>query len=380
MLRSLWECERPPVDTEVLLILNSSKTDSEAIRQANRQTYHQAVEWIEAHQDTSLQYHLLNFPDLPPKHAGVGLARKIGMDEAAARFHHCDRLDQGVIICFDADCRCAPNFLVAYARHFAKNPEIAGCSTYFEHPLEGPEQPALYEAAAAYELHLRYHIEALRYIKFPFAHHTVGSSMAVRALTYLRLGGMNRRKAGEDFYFFQKLMMNAPISELTTTTVYPSVRPSHRVPFGTGKAINQILSGEPQTTYPFLAYLDLQMLVTAVQTLTEVPVAGDASFLAPLPSPLAQFLQANDYEEALGEIAENVGDIVQFNKRFWHWFNGFRCMKFLNWVVTSHYRRVPVIKGAAEPCLLERIGNHNQHEHSVPELLRLYRKKQTMRQ
>ncbi len=37
------------------------------------------------------------------------------------------------------------------------------------------------------------------------AYHTIGSSMAVRCSAYAKIGGMNRRKAGEDFIFYTNL-------------------------------------------------------------------------------------------------------------------------------------------------------------------------------
>ena len=86
------------------------------------------------------------------------------------------------------------------------NPRSPGCSIYFEHPLHGPLEPKVYEAIAAYELHLRYYVQALRYAAFPYAHHTIGSSMAVRADAYAKQGGMNKRQAGEDFYFLHKII------------------------------------------------------------------------------------------------------------------------------------------------------------------------------
>jgi hypothetical protein len=42
--------------------------------------------------------------------------------------------------------------------------------------------------------------------RFSYAYHTVGSAMAVKAYQYVKVGGMNRRQAGEDFYFIQKLV------------------------------------------------------------------------------------------------------------------------------------------------------------------------------
>ncbi len=375
-LQSLRDCEPPPSAVEVLLVFNNSENDAEAVRLRNQRTRQSAVQWIEAHSDPQFHCHVLNFPDLPAKHAGVGLARKIGMDEAAARFCRAGQLETGVIICFDADCLCAKNFLIENYRHFAEHLGIAGCSTYFEHPLDGSEYPALCQAAAAYELHLRYYVEALRWAGYPYAYHTVGSAMSVRGSAYLRLGGMNRRKAGEDFYFFQKLMRDAGAIELNTTTVYPSARPSHRVPFGTGKAIRRILAGEPQTTYALQAFLDLQALAAAIQSLEQTPRSLEECFPAGLPAPAAEFLEANRCGSAIREISANVGSLPQFQRRFWRWFDGFRCMKFLNWVSAAHYPKIPAAMAAAEPRLLERVGGREQTPRTLAQLLPLYRNHQ----
>ena len=60
--------------------------------------------------------------------------------------------------------------------------------------------------------------------------------MACRAEAYARMGGMNQREAGEDFYFLQHLAKTAGVGKMEGTVVYPSPRVSHRVPFGTGPA------------------------------------------------------------------------------------------------------------------------------------------------
>ena len=63
---------------------------------------------------------------------------------------------------------------------------------------------------------------------FPYVFHTVGSAMAVKALPYVKAGGMNRKQAGEDFYFIQKLVPSGGYFNLNSTTVYPSPRISFR--------------------------------------------------------------------------------------------------------------------------------------------------------
>jgi len=106
-----------------------------------------------------------------------------------------------MIICFDADCLCDSNYFLAIEEHAEKHPSADGFNIYFEHPCEGTDYPQeIYEGIIQYELHLRYMNQFLRYAGFPFAYHTIGSSFAVRAGTYALQGGMNSRKAGEDFY------------------------------------------------------------------------------------------------------------------------------------------------------------------------------------
>src|SRR6266404_825004 len=256
------------------------------------------------YRDRRFAFHLLDFPDLPLKQAGVGLARKIGMDEALHRFDEVGRLN-GIIAGYDADCRCQPNYLSAIERHFERNPQGAGCSIYFEHPLNGPLAPEVYKAVAVYELHLRYYVQALRYCGFPHAHHTLGSCMAVRADAYRKQGGMNKRKAGEDFYFLHKIVPLGGFADLTQTTVYPSPRPSDRVPFGTGKAVGDILSGRQIKTYPLEAFLDLKQLFERVPEMYRGGKEGDSETLADLPLSVRGFLAEQQFANILAEICEN---------------------------------------------------------------------------
>lgn len=94
-----------------------------------------------------------------------------------------------------------------------------------------------------YELYLRYYRLALEYTGHPHAYHCIGSAFAVRTLDYVAQGGMNKRQAGEDFYFLQKLIATGRYATLQSTQVYPSPRFSGRTPFGTGQAVPADRSG-----------------------------------------------------------------------------------------------------------------------------------------
>ena len=328
-LESLWLCQRPECSVEVIAVVNSPAGCGEEIRWQNQATLKIAAEWIAQHRHPRLAFHTLHFPGLPAKQAGVGLARKIGMDEALSRFDDAGR-PEGIIVGYDADCRCETNYLTALERHFQENPQSRGCSIYFEHPLRGPLSWQVYGAIAAYELHLRYYIQGLRYAGFPHAHHTLGSCMAVRADAYRKQGGMNRRKAGEDFYFLHKIVPLGTFTELTSTAVYPSPRSSDRVPFGTGKAVRDMLSGRQIKTYPLEAFLDLKQLVERVPEMYRGGKEGNWETLADLPLSVRGFLAKEQFTDVLAEICENTSSEAAFRKRFFRKFDGFRAMKFIH--------------------------------------------------
>jgi hypothetical protein len=65
---------------------------------------------------------------------------------------------------------------------------------------------------------------------------------------------MNRRMAGEDFYFIQKLLPAGGFFNLNQTTVYPSPRSSARVPFGTGVTIQRLTEGKNETLLTLILF------------------------------------------------------------------------------------------------------------------------------
>lgn len=339
-LESLENCHAPGVGVEVIVLLNASeKASSEAVA-LNEQCKQSFKAWIKKTPSIA-QYFLLDFPNLPPKHAGVGLARKIGMDEAVGRFELADKED-GIIVCLDADATVHPNYLQEILRHFQEHPSAEACSIYFEHPLSGQEfEEDVYRGIIFYELFLRYYIEALRYAGHPYAFHTIGSSMAVRSSAYQKQSGMNRRKAGEDFYFLMKFIVDGKLNELNSTCVYPSPRPADHVPFGTGKAIIKWLEGERDTysTYDPQMFEDLRAFLIQVPELyTREPGA--------LPKTIQTYLEKEGFPQALKEIRKHVTSPAAFEKRFYKWFNGLKTLKYVHFAQAGDYPDMDIMEGA----------------------------------
>ena len=379
-LSALWNCASPACAVEVILVINSAAGSGSDLRARNEQSRLQAVEWARRHSAPRRTLHVLHFPELPLKQAGVGLARKVGMDEALRRFDDVGR-SEGIIACFDADCRCEPNYLVALEHHFRSHPLSPGCSIYFEHSFTGVPGSVADEAIASYELHLRYYIQALRYAGFPYAHHTVGSAMAVKADIYRQQGGMNKQQAGEDFYFLQKIIHLGGFTDLAETKVIPSARPSHRVPFGTGKSVADYLRKRELKTYPLPAFLDLKdLLARALEILagkSTEPMATGISAAA------RSFLEAEQFGQALKEIVENTASGATRQKRFFQWFNGFRTMKFIHHARDHFYgpqdlaeaaRKLLALKAKAGTEVSPDLSEARLGELSSLELLTIFRR------
>jgi len=370
-LMCLHKCERPKCDVEVIVVVNESEDAPASVKEKNRTTFEQAQRWVATNRLGWLHFHILYLDNLPKKHAGVGLARKIGMDEACYRFAKVGN-QQGVIACFDADSRCERNYFQAIHAHFTDNPKAQACGIRFEHPLSGPDFPdEVYHAITLYELHLRYYVLAQRWAGIPHAWQTIGSSMAVRCDAYQQQGGMNRRQAGEDFYFLHKFIPLGGFGEITATKVIPSPRPSHRVPFGTGRAVGELLkNGGKYLTYSPQSFEDLQVFIGhelhSLHELNDI-----AAFYARMPESISEFLRLNGFEKKLAEIQLNTSNAEAFQKRFWRWFDAFLVMKYVHFARELFYGDMEIT--AASKWLLNKM-NIEFNQENPQHLLAILRK------
>ena len=363
---------------EVIVVINSGEKDEEKVKSQNINTLEEAKEWSKnTFLNPKIRFHFLHHPDLIHKQAGVGLARKIGMDEAVYRFHQINNT-KGIIACFDADTLCQKNYLIALFNHFKNYPKTSACSIYFEHPLSGDDFPQnIYQAIILYELHLRYYIQIQRHCGFPFAIHTIGSAMAVRCDAYQKQGGMNKRKAGEDFYFLQKFIKAGICNELNTTTVIPSPRPSHRVPFGTGKAVQELFDRDKlflETYHPAI-FDTLKQLFYHVKTFYNAENAAEINtFVNKMPENVQTFLKEQNFMEKIKEIQNNTSNEKTFIQRFYHWFDAFKLMKFVHFSRDRYYPNIDVCE-AAKILAQNRFGT-NLNMDNPKKILLFYREKE----
>lgn len=369
--KALYDCELPPCKVEIIALINSPKDIPDEVVSRNLACLKEGFQWIENNQREGIRFYVLYVPDLPPKHAGVGLARKILLDEAVSRFNKIHK-PRGIMGCFDADATCDKNYLTDLFSAFHNNEKINAASVYFEHPLSGIAfNETVYDGIAQYELHLRYYNQALRYTGFPYAYHTVGSAMAMRASVYCKQGGMNQRKAGEDFYLLQKIIPLGNFTEINTTRVIPSPRISDRVPFGTGASMEKFCRENSGyiLTYNFLSFCQLKILFDNYEKFYKNNLRNSEKIVEKLPECLKQFCMDSCIFEKIDEINSHCASQHTFNKRFFNWFNAFKVMKFLNFAREEFHESQKVTEAAN--LLLQSLNLTSQK--TTEDLLKVFR-------
>ena len=356
LLDSLALCTIPECKVEVIVVVNAPEDAEADIITNNKITISNIESWKTNNNKCFFRLFAFNAEHYSLREWGVGLARKVGMDEAVRRFNSINKHD-GIILNLDADCLVEENYFISLYNELLLRKERTACSIYFEHPLSGTDfQIDIYRYIAMYELHLRYYFQGLAYSDFPYVFHTVGSAVAVKALAYVKAGGMNRRKAGEDFYFIQKLVPAGGFFTLNSTTVYPSPRPSSRVPFGTGASIKKLMEGGHLNllTYNMQAFKELQSFFALTEQFYNCKTDKLREYHNSIPPGLNSFIDKEEWIEKMTEIKNNSSGLPSFKKRFFGWFNMFRIVKYLNWVHLGIFEKKPVNISASE--LLEYAG------------------------
>lgn len=341
LLQSLAENKfSKSIHAALIFVVNNLESSDKRIKEDNFKFLHYLNELIENNFTDTLQKqiadkYIIGFIDatstgleLKNKDGGVGLARKIGMDLSLIKFDYSKPIQ--TIVCLDADCLVSANYIQNIYDEFIKR-KVNAASIRFEHPLN-EHDPNLY-AIICYEIFLRYYVLGLKYAESPYAFFTVGSSMVCSAEAYCRIGGMNKRKAGEDFYFLEKLSKEYEIVEINSAIVYPSSRPSFRVPFGTGQRVNRFLS-KSQNEYLLYNPHSFEILKEWLKVFKENLSTKEFLLAAKkINHSLYEFLEQQNFSQAIERILSNSKSEIQVQIQKQRWFDGFKTLKL------THYLR-----------------------------------------
>lgn len=325
-LSSLENAKTPESAIEVIVVVNSAENTPTDIAAKNKHIF----EELKAKSETGFykQFRLLPIliENVPKKTAGVGNARKTGMDEAVRRFSAIDKAN-GIIVSLDADSLVGKDYFKAIENAFGKHIKSEAFTLQFEHNFDsGLYSEAEIRACRLYETYLRYYKLALASTGFPYYFHTIGSCFAVTASAYIKCGGMPRRQGGEDFYFLHKLVQMTEIGAINETLVFPAPRISDRVPFGTGPTVRNIIANGDYYVYNFGLFAILKRFFDTFETIsTQEDISLDG-----IPKEIINFAGEKNLLNTLRECKRNAKQGKNLKKRLYSKFDAFFVIKFLN--------------------------------------------------
>ncbi len=264
--------------------------------------------------------------ELPVKTGGVGLARKLGCDAALRLL----KTNNSGIIWLDADCTVSKNYFDEILKFFKRN----GNAGYFKFEHPPGNNPLINSAIVQYELFLHYYVLGLRLARSPFAFHTVGSTIMFTPEVYVKNGGMNLRKAGEDFYFLEKIAKFTDVKLVNTGVVYPSPRPSRRVPFGTGRTIKNFIENKKkrQLFYSIHSFEILKQWNEIFLRINSVEPEVYLKEASRISERLKEFLIKNNFIQWWKKVISNAASDAQLMKQKIFWFDGFRTLKLFHYL------------------------------------------------
>jgi len=323
---------------KTLLLLDSllKKTNIEWIDEKHNR-------WMEAIINSSIRlaYVDASSPGLElPEKAGVGLARKIGMDLSLSLMA-CGGEERNILFCLDADTLVEPNYLLRVMQHFTRRERLAAVVPFsHRNSADGPIQDAI----AAYEAYLRYYVIGLKHARSPYAFHTVGSTMVSSAQGYAMVRGMPKRLAAEDFYFLNKLAKLRPVGFVEDTTVFPSPRHSSRTPFGTGKKVGQLINGEGEGAFFYHPEVFSILRKWLIHIEKNPHQAGEniLEATAEIDPLLRVFLHDIGFVETWDKLKKNFPLRKNLLQQFHAWFDGFKTLKLIHYLTDYGYSKLPM--------------------------------------
>lgn len=331
-------------NTLILLVINNTISASSEIKENNIQTIKYLRNILKSNYSVDFSHSGLNIAlidaaspgkEMDNKNGGVGLARKIGMDYALKYFNYKSTVKK-LLICLDADCTVAPNYITEVVDYFNRYKINAAVISY-EHNIDRDDDNTA--AIVCYELYLRYYLLGLKFAQSPFAFHTIGSTMVCDYESYIKIGGMNKLKAAEDFYFLEKLSKITDVHTIKSTFVYPSSRPSFRVPFGTGQRVNRFLA---QIQNEYLLY-DPKSFIVLKNWLNIYNEFYDKDFnklmnlAGAIDKNLLEFIRQQKFERFWIKLFSQKINNEQILKQKKYWFDSFRTLKLIHHLRDSSF-------------------------------------------
>lgn len=355
---------RELTNTLLLIVVNNSFSSSEEVKVNNQNTL-SYIRNLKSPLNISFIDAASAGKEMDDKNAGVGLARKIGMDLALTKFDY-NSSDKRILICTDADCIVDPNYLSEISHEFNKN-NFEAAVVKFSHDISGDDEET--NAIISYEIFLRYYVLGLSFASSDYAFHTIGSTMICTPEAYVKVGGMNKRKAAEDFYFLEKLAKIYPIGKIKTTFVHPSKRSSWRVPFGTGRSIERYLSNtrdEYQLYDPKIFIILKNWLEVFNSSAPEYSALMESAKI--INPKLSDFFIEQDLNNFLLKLKQKNISVTEIQKQKHYWFDSFKTLKLIHYLRDTAFPNVNMFDAIDELLKMMGVENKIKRNSKIPDI------------
>jgi hypothetical protein len=369
LLSSLIKNDRSLLQkTLVIFVINNSISSNKDIKEDNRKSLSllRAIinkqnidEFVYEIYKSGIQIGIIDAAsegkEFEDKQAGVGLARKVGLDLALKVFDY-SIPGKKILISLDADCTVEENYLKEINKFFNKQ-NVSVANIDFEHNLEGDIISK--RGIVSYEIYLRHYVIGLLFAGSPFSFHTIGSILVCDHEAYIKTGGINTRKAAEDFYFLQKLAKLYKIHKITSTKVRPSARESWRVPFGTGKSMTNYLSNKKEILlYDPDEYIILKEWLLLFNSDLSLDIERIIREVKKIHRELFNFLESRGFSKDWDRILSNSKSEKQINYQRKNWFDAFKTLKLMHHLRDTSFPMLDIKSGVEK--LFKIVGHSGQ--------------------
>ena len=245
---------------------------------------------------------------------GVGLARKTGADLA---------------------CALIESKVVASRWIFNTDADVILPQDYFSAVQKTDKQVMLYpfihqshdrrlcEAVKVYEQYLHAYVAGLKYAGSIYAYHSVGSCIAFRAEAYAAVRGFPKRNAGEDFHLLNKLRKLGEFAMPAAPVITIAARYSMRTPFGTGRALYQIVHHHWHQSYSPLAFSLLKRWLEAITSPAGLDFGGSES--------LSAYAKRCSLTAARDHAKAHCREAKTFKRHINNWFDALKTLQFVRY-------------------------------------------------
>ena len=309
--------------TLLIIVINNSNNDSHLIFKNNLNTYNKLI-------NNQYKINLLlidAFSDgfaIPDKNAGVGFARKIGLDHSLNYYK-----DNSSILCLlDADTIVNENYLEVINNFY--KPDINAAVINFKH--QKSKNKIIEEGIRKYENTIKNIANKISKTGSPYGYVSMGSTITCNIRTYISVGGMNTKKATEDFYFLQAIAKYTKVHKIKDCLVHPSSRNENRVYLGTGFRINEYIKSKTFKNLNFSnsSYKSIQKIISLTSNNWKT---DSKEFFKLLKSKIDDdsynFLINHNFMKRWENFKKNTKSQQQFLLFFHQWFDALKIMKLL---------------------------------------------------